>query len=63
MKLKLFDGSYIIIYGNYDKKELEEIRKVRNAQRQLQLDINEKNREEILKCKYCGGNGCTMCGW
>lgn len=62
-KIKLCNGQIITIYGNYSKEELKEIKRIRNSQimeRQSKADLL---RDEILKCKYCGGNGCTLCGW
>lgn len=62
-KIKLVNGQTITIYGNHTKEELLEIKKIRNQQiieAQSKADIL---RDKLLTCQYCGGNGCTICGW
>jgi Cdc6-like AAA superfamily ATPase len=62
-KVKLCNGTHAIIYGDYSKEELKEIIKIRNdviMEAQSKADVK---RDEMFKCTYCGGNGCTMCGW
>jgi len=63
IKLKLFNGHTVTIYGNHSKKELLDIKKIRENQIRERQAIADIVRDEILKCTFCGGNGCTACGW
>lgn len=61
--IRLCNGERVKIYGIHTKEELEQIREIRNNQiREQQSKIDIKHEKEN-PCKYCGGNGCTMCGW
>ncbi len=62
-KIKLCNGQTVKLYGNYSKEQLKEIKKIRNQQVQEQQSRADIQRDEILKCKFCNGNGCTGCGW
>ena len=61
--IKLINGTKVKIYGNHTKEEIEEIKELRNNQimeHQSRIDIQH---EKENPCKFCGGNGCTGCGW
>ena len=62
-KIILCNGETVTIYGNHSKEEIEKIRKIRNNQIREAQSRADISRDKILKCKYCGGNGCTICGW
>jgi len=62
-KIKLVNGRTITVYGAHTKEDLKMIKALRNNQiieAQSRADIK---RDNMFKCQYCGGNGCTLCGW